>query len=330
MFLIYLKNSIKLLIACFTGRYFWSYRLYKRYQNCRNNNSALKLESKSRFAIVMQGPIILDSNFTVETLKLYRHNFPGAILILSTWFASDDFIKKLEGYDINIIENQQPENPGISNVNLQIVTTRAGVLAARDLGAQFVLKTRTDQRVYHPSLEAYLFNLVKTFPLSHNLPDQMNRLVAISLGTFRYRLFGVSDIFLYGHVDDMVKYWNIPLDTRRDTPEERKNAGHTWRQFSRWRVCEVYFCTEFLKSIGRDITFTLEDSFRALREHFVVIDQAALKLYWHKYTLNDDRYAGFGFFDPELSFNDWLVLYQSMEMISIDESILDQAIIKIH
>lgn len=330
MLWIYLKNSVKLAFAYLTGRYFWSYRLYAKYKIDVNNNGALKLEQKSSFAIVIQGPLIVDSNFTVETLKLYRHNFPGAILILSTWSVSEDVINTLEEYNVHIIKNAKPENPGISNANMQIVTSRAGVLAARDLGAQFVLKTRTDQRAYHPSMEVYLFNLVNAFPLTHKHPDQMNRLVAISLGTFKYRLYGVSDMFLYGHVADMVRYWNIPIDERKDTPEERSNAGNTWRQFSTWRVCEVYFCTEFLKSIGRDIPFTLEDSFRALREHFVIIDQAALKLYWHKYTLNDDRYTGFGFFDPELSFNDWLVLYQSTEMISIDEDIVDQTITKSH
>jgi hypothetical protein len=60
----------------------------------------------------------------------------------------------------------------------------------------------------------------------------------------------------------------------------------------------------------------------------VVIDQAAIKLYWHKYNLNADRYAGLGFFDPELSFNDWLVLYHSTDNMINDETILDQPISK--
>lgn len=156
----------------------------------------------------------------------------------------------------------------------------------------------------------------------------MKRLVGISLGTFKYRLYGVSDMFLYGHIDDMVRYWNIPLDARIDSPEEQNNVGLTWRIFSTWRVCEVYLCTEFLKSIGRDITYTLADSFQVFKDHFVVIDQAAIKLYWHKYTLNADRYAGFGFFDSELSFNDWLVLYHSIDNMVVDETILDQPISK--
>ena len=43
----------------------------------------------------------------------------------------------------------------------------------------------------------------------------------------------------------------------------------------------------------------------------------------------DDRYSQyFGLFDPELSFNDWLALYQSIEDLIIDESIIDQQMYK--
>jgi hypothetical protein len=142
-------------------------------------------------------------------------------------------------------------------------------------------------------------------------------------------MYGISDMFLYGYIDDMVRYWNIPLDARKDSPEERNNVGlNTWRTFSIWNVCEVYLCTQFLKNVGRNITYTFEDSLQVFKDHFVVIDQAAIKLYWRKYTINADRYEDFGFFDPELTFNDWLTLYHSIDNIIIDETILDQPISK--
>lgn len=324
----YLITIINLIKITIKNKIFWNYRCYKKHAANQNDHGALMLSSKDRFAIVIQGPLIMDSDFTVETLKIYRHNFPDAILILSTWFVSDDILKLLESYNVSVIQNTMPENPGISNINLQIVTSSAGVLAARDLGAQRVLKTRTDQRIYHPSLECYLFNLVKAFPLAEGFSGQVSRLVVISLNTFKYRLYGVSDMFLYGHIDDIVRYWDIPLDVRKGSPEELINAGFSWRSFATWRVCEVYLCTEFLKGIGRNISFTLLDSFKVFKDHFVIIDQAAIKLYWHKYSLNEDRYSHFGFFDPELSFNDWLILFNSIDNVVIDESILDQPISK--
>lgn len=327
MLLVTVKNLIKLLASYFVGKSFLNYRLYKRYFSDQPFDGALKLLSTERIAIVMQGPLIIDSNFTIETLKLYRRNFPDSILILSTWSVSSEMTKEILENDVHIVQNKMPENTGIANLNLQIITTSAGVVAARDLGAKFILKTRTDQRIYHPSLETYLFNTLKYYPFNPKSCLQTKRLVCISLGTFKFRLYGVSDMFLFGHVDDMLRYWNIPLIEPKDFPKEQYSVCYnTWRTFSNRSIPEVYLCTEFLKNIGREVHYSLADSFQVFRDHFVVIDQAAIKLYWHKYTLNADRYNVLGLFDPELSFNDWLLLYNSIDSLIIDETILDRNI----
>ena len=62
MFMTYLKNLIKLIGITIAGRIFWNCRLYQKYVVDQNNSSALKLISTDRFAIVMQGPLIVDSN----------------------------------------------------------------------------------------------------------------------------------------------------------------------------------------------------------------------------------------------------------------------------
>ena len=36
-------------------------------------------------AIMLQGPIVKENDFTYETIKLYQNNFPNAKIILSTW-----------------------------------------------------------------------------------------------------------------------------------------------------------------------------------------------------------------------------------------------------
>ena len=89
----------------------------------------------------------------------------------------------------HIIKNKKPANFGIDNVNLHYVTSSAGMLAAQELGAEYALKTRTDQRIYHPSLDAYLFSLMEAFPLSGKIQKQRKRLIAISLNTFKYRMY---------------------------------------------------------------------------------------------------------------------------------------------
>jgi hypothetical protein len=320
----YLRGFAELATALAKRKCFFGFYLYNKYEKDQVRSGALKLNNSDSFAIVIQGPLIVDYDFTVETVKTYRHNFKNALLIVSTWHIPEDVKNILNNYNVVIIENEKPENAGISNTNLQIVTTRAGILAAKDLGVEYVLKTRTDQRIYHPSLDAYLFNLLKSFPLMNDLFGQRERFVAISLNTHMYRMYGISDMFLFGHIVDMLQYWNIPLDKRCNPAEDEERVNVTWRDFALRRVCEVYFCTEYLKRIGRKVNYSLRDSFEVTRDHFVVIDHSAIKLYWHKYTRKEDRYSQFGFFDSQLTFNDWLILYQSLDQIKIEEEMLDQ------
>ena len=96
------------------------------------------------------------------------------------------------------------------------------------------------------------------------------------------------------------------------------------REFVMWRVAEVYFCTEYMEKLGRKLSYSLADSYKVFADHFLIIDQDAIRLYWHKYTLNADRYSTLGSCSPEMSFNDWLVLYSSIERVTVDEAILDQ------
>jgi len=320
-----LKTLFKLLNISLFDREYWVYRTFKKFERDCTDKCSIRLSLKYSFAIIVQGPIIEDDDFTFESLKLYRKNFPEAILILSAWTVSSDLEMQLKEYNVYVIKNQQPENPGIANINLQITTSRYGVLLAKKLGAEFVLKTRADQRIYHPSLDAYLISLLRAFPLKKDRSfTQSERMVAISLNTFKLRIYGVSDMFLFGHINDMCKYWDVALDQRWDTIEERKRGGNTWKSFSMWRVCEVYLCSMFIESLGRKLNFTLANYYDVLRDHFVIVDQSAIKLFWKKYTLTEDRYAVISAFDPEITFNDWLVLYQNSGGIIVDEGAISK------
>ena len=90
-----------------------------------------------KIAIVMQGPIITKGQFTLETLKLYRRRYPSIIIILSTWDSypkelTDLFLKE----NIQVVKNEIPENRGVSNINLQIKSTREVLKEAKNFGAE--------------------------------------------------------------------------------------------------------------------------------------------------------------------------------------------------
>lgn len=282
----------------------------------------VKIEKK--LAIVIQGPLIVLNDFTLETIKIYRKHFPGAILIVSTWKSADQLIQPFKELGVDVLQNEYPEQAGVSNINLQIVSSRNGINKARMLGAEYVLKTRTDQRMYAPNIAEYLYNLTEIFPV-RNSSRQRKRIVGVSANTFKYRMYGLSDMLLYGHIDDMALYWSADHDLRVFDDNHSREAALSLRSFARWRICEVYLASEFLAKIGRSLKWTLEDSWGVFGDHFCVIDKEQLDLFWLKYNRLEYRWLSYGepVLHQELGFREWLNIYGNLTNMSVPEGILD-------
>jgi hypothetical protein len=284
------------------------------------------LIQKSKLAVILQGQIILEKDFTLETLKIYKSTFKDHILILSTWEGEDaatiDAARKM---GVHCCINPKPKYFGVSNINLQIVSSGAGVRKAHELGAEYALKSRTDQRIYAPDVAEYLHNLLESFPVKGNFPKQKKRIVCVSMNTFKYRMYGLSDMTIYGHIDDMLLYWDISLD-ERVFPQEEKDRPNTLASFAKWRVCEVYLATEFLKRIDRKIEWTLADSWLAYVENFCVIDKEQLDLFWPKYGRAEYRWRSYqqNYRTQEMTFRDWFNIYRGLENRKIFEQLLEQ------
>lgn len=274
-------------------------------------------------SIVIQGPIITKRNFTLETIKLYKRIFPNVQLILSTWNNTDPrTIASLQVLGIDIVLNPKPNQSGISNINMQIVSTVQGLRKAQTSGALYVLKTRTDQRFYAPDTITYLFSLIDAFPLKIKVA-QKKRLIGLGFNTFKYRPYSMSDMFLFGTIDDMLMYWDVPLDTRVFPTKPR-----TIREWTANQICETYFSIHFLKTLGHAPDFTIKDSWKAYRDYFCVIDHHSIDLYWYKYERAREyrrlRYDA-QYSDEELSFQEWLMLYTHTTVYDAAcEEILDQ------
>lgn len=286
--------------------------------------------TKAKLAVVLQGPLRLEDDFTVETVKLYKRSFRDADLIVSTWRGSDgQAISRLREIGVTVVENEQPEFRGVSNINLQIVSSASGVKRAREVGAEYVIKSRTDQRIYAPNVADLLYNLTELFPVIGGGGGgyrQRKRIIGNRLNTFMYRMYGLSDMFTYGHIDDMVLFWTPECDTRVFTEDMRRQAeSGTLRKFAELRICEVYLVTEFLKRIGRELKWTLRDSWSVFADHFCVVDNDQLDLFWPKYNRREFRWLKYSRDErqQEMTFRDWLSLYSDFEGCSIPEEVID-------
>ncbi|MBI5555461.1 MAG: methyltransferase domain-containing protein [Elusimicrobia bacterium] len=287
-----------------------------------------EIKNQRRLAIVIQGPLISQNDFTLETIKIYQKHFSSAFIILSTWSDEEAAaLRRFKELEVAIILNEKPAYAGVSHINFQIVSTSSGLKKAHELGAEYVLKTRTDQRMYAPNIADYLYNITEIFPVSHGYERQRKRIVGVSLNTFKYRMYGLSDMLIYGQLDDMLLYWEVALDERRFSDAQTQKAASTsLRSFACWRVCEVYLATEFLEKVGRTLEWTLKDSWQAFADHFCVVDREQLDLFWIKYNRLEYRWLGYTEIanSQEMTFREWLNIYSNLGNKQIPEKMIDE------
>lgn len=265
---------------------------------------------KYKTAIVIQGPLKKEDDFTLETIRLYKRLYPECILILSTWKNEDEYLEQFCDDGILICLSELPTHSGALNCNYQAVSTHAGVVKALELGCERICKTRTDQRFYLPDLFSYLEDVTETFPLRINT-IQRERLISISYTTFSNRPYHVCDMFLYGDAIDMARYFPEKADGRDwEHVEWTDNI-----EYSKLRAGEVWFTANYIEALGYKLKWTLEDSEYYLRELFLIIDTSLIDLYWAKYTdseyserkYNDDNFQN----QRVVNFLGWLNSYRS-------------------
>ncbi len=268
------------------------------------------IRHQPKTAIVLQGPIVHHRDFTLQTIQLYHRLFPDCEIILATWQTEDqDYLKLFDLPKTHIILSQPPKLAGVANINYQLISSQAGTQLAQDIGCQYVLKTRTDQRMYAPNVMEFLLQTVRHFAI-HPKYKPHQRIVSMSLNSFKYRLYSLSDMFIFGRTDDVLLYFSAPLDTRR-----RPKAVTSLRDVSKQNFCEVYLATHYLKAIGFKVTWSLRNSWQALADCFAIIDSESLDLFWPKYQQwLEYRYRTYDQLlnKQTLDYKEWFIIYTAL------------------
>lgn len=269
-----------------------------------------------KLAIVMQGPLDERDDFTLETIRLYKNNFPRAVVILSVFTdSSDGYLDKIRSEGVEVVLNEKPTNLGPFNINMQISSAFAGVKKAREKGAEYVIKTRNDQRIYGPNTYQFLLNLLKIFPVKKGFL-QKDRIISTSVFSLKYYPYVISDMTVFGRTKDMMIYWGADLNNKPQGPDIVFGDPHLGRETVKLNPGggEVYLVTEFLKNIKRDFRWSLDDYWQVLADHFCVIDYQSLDIYWHKRERHYYEENKFVRYDKDkirqsLSFREWLNIY---------------------
>jgi WavE lipopolysaccharide synthesis len=271
--------------------------------------------------MVMQGPLYPDYNYTLETLAIYTKIYPGCKLILSTWNDTPrDQLDSIKALGVELVLSEKPEDPGLFNVNMQLVCTANGVKKAHANGAEWIVKTRTDQRMTNADALSYLMVSAKAFPVGPvgKVTKQKYRIFGIGHGSLMYAPYHVTDQTLFGHADDMLLYWTPPLRSTPKAEDKGQSAAELFAERTILELCqhsspEMYFAIQFLAKLGRPVTWTVEDSWAAYRDHFCFVDYTSTAFHWVKgQTLslkeNCARYDAISN-RQEIGFCQWFLLY---------------------
>lgn len=273
-----------------------------------------KSDSKKKVGIVIQGPIIKEDNFTYNTIKLLLENYKNTKIILSSWRNEDKKeIEKIKRMGIDILLNDFPKN-GLENLNLQIVSTYNGIKYLEKKKVDYILKMRTDQRIYQNNIITFFLNLLDIYPVL-NCSKQIKRIIGIDINTCKYIPFSFSDMLQFGSIEDMKKMWSIKLTTKRFTKKDRENLNPSIKEMEKYKNCEMLLCETFLKKTDFKCEYSLISYYKALQERFLVVDGEMIGLYWFKYnSLNN---SSIDIEQRKVKFLDWNELYNNLDNINI-------------
>ncbi|MEX2316507.1 MAG: WavE lipopolysaccharide synthesis family protein, partial [Pirellulales bacterium] len=225
----------------------------------------------ARVGVVIQGKVMTHEDFTLRSVEHYRHTFPGCPIFVSTWKdESRAVLEALEKAGAVLLVNDAPELPGPTHLNYQIRSTLAGIEAARAAGCRYVLKTRTDARMYAPNIPDFLAGLIHQFPIRPGLSAN-GRLVILDWATRLFIPHHPADLMMFGYVEDIARYWDVPLCESTEIV-----SRPTFTRFSELLnplLPEVYLCRNYLRLLDYAFEPTIASWWQCLADLFVVVDR---------------------------------------------------------
>lgn len=268
------------------SRYYVAYNRWPKSVNRIENivNEYISVQD-NHIAIIVTGLLIEKDDFTFNTILLYRKLYPNVKIIYSTWNDQNkEVLNKIEKIDdVYVITTQVPIESGVGHINYQIKSAQVGIEFARKLGVKYVLRTRSDVRIYRKRVLEYMHNILLKYEVCS--PFQDRRIITMSgrCGTMNV-FYVLCDFLTFGTLDDMAKLYSISLDMRKVSSDTLK--GYDYQELTKCRyTAESFLFKGYLDEIIRDTSFEMnyEDYYKAVRDYFIVLDEDLFQAYWYKY-----------------------------------------------
>lgn len=242
--------------------------------------------------IVMQGPLRLKEDFTLETVRYYGRCFPGVRVIVSTWNGEDKrTVEKLrQEQNCIVVQTELPQSSGDGNINFQRISSLEGAKCAKKLDKKYVLKTRTDNRITMPGVLDNLVDLIERYPLV-STGKQKGRLVLFN--AYLFFPFMESAMCYFGTTDDMITLFSD--ESRAVKKHNTYNAnsfiaqGYTYREMFEKGNALTDFAKYFFGEVGEKIACEIDCWWDVLGKRSICLPLAYLRPIWVKYDYNHEQ-----------------------------------------
>ncbi|MBD2795650.1 hypothetical protein ID856_03755 [Xenorhabdus sp. 18] len=267
----------------------------------------------SDVAIIIQGPIASERDFTYQTVLLYKKFYKNISIIVSTWDNSNENIIRRLQNECCVILNKKPKVSGSHNINLQKKTTLEGLMYASKLKCKYALKTRTDQRFYSWATIPFLKKIIDNNPPYPNDFIE-NRIIELTMSMCKFRPWSMCDMFQFGLTNDLIKMWSFPDDERERTAYEFAQTKYKVRDIVEENVAEIFVHRNLAKNIGVSDSIDHNSYYDFMIKFFYLIDKEAVDLFWLKYNSEEYDLVGNGMHDKNqiltmLRANDFSIMH---------------------
>lgn len=263
-------------------------------------------------AIVMQGPIRYEDDFTIETLYRYRRIYPHTPIVVSTWKneVTPEFRWKTDIIEVDILENEYPEKIDKYNTNYQLISSYEGMKYVENkYNVNFALKCRTDQRFYLTEFLPYFKSEMKLFPLKQKGTVEERIVFGGVFSSMLSYPFRISDFWSYGKINDLIKLYSAPCPENKDVDAHKKiwedmhieneqiidrlskeERNKLAKEHEHLLDSEAYIIRSFYENhiLGRKLEVDVDDLYmhywNFIKNYTIIENPDTLAFYWPKYN----------------------------------------------
>ena len=253
--------------------------------------SLLTDTKNNEYAVVIQGPV---NEFTAESVRVYRKIFPKAVIIVSTWVNTDERLAaELRGLADDVLLNEPPKTSGLLNVNYQAKSSYAGIRRAYELGIPYVMKTRSDQRIYTPLMFEYFKSLLEVFPLDGRYSQWQKERIITDSGSHISKQYFIRDFFYFGTSQDLMNFFDFPPDPINYRGMTTEDWGKYLFSLKKWLDAdgigriqispEIQLTKSYIKRFGPEgCESTLKNFWEDVKGRFLMVSRSELRTFWDR------------------------------------------------